>query len=255
MPERIPGKRGRKPAKPPGDRFALRYIHDYAIAPLPAPRYPIDVSGGITDWGMLANGPDPSCPEYPDGLSDCTFAGRQHNKMAKAAAAKLAEVWETSAALAAEYLAYDNGQDDGANIADLLLSWYQAGKILAFAPVDHSSPSAVDGAMQAFHGCYAGVSLTDDADDLFSEGQPWGTGSITPDPDDGHCIVKVKADGLHFDTWVTWGSDQLSTLAWSAACLDEAWVLITTEDEAAKVDMAALVADINALGGHDVTTT
>ena len=35
--------------------------------------------------------------------------------------------------------------------------------------------------MQAFHGCYAGVSLTDDADDLFAEGQRWGTGSITAD--------------------------------------------------------------------------
>jgi hypothetical protein len=212
------------------------------------------VSGGITDWGMLANGPDPSCPAYPDGLGDCTFAGRQHNKMAKAAAAKLTEQWETSAELAAEYLAYDGGQDDGAVIADLLLSWYQAGKIMAFAPVDHASQSAVDGAMQAFHGCYTGVSLTDDADDLFSEGQPWGTGSITPDPDEGHCIVKVKSDGVHFDTWVTWGADQLSTLAWSAACLDEAWALISTEDEAAKVDMASLVADINALGGHDVAS-
>ena len=82
-----------------------------------------------------------------------------------------------------------------------------------------------------------------------------GNGKHHGGQEDGHCIVKVKADGLHFDTWVTWGSDQLSTLAWSAACLDEAWVLITTEDEAAKVDMAALVADINALGDHDVTTT
>jgi hypothetical protein len=207
------------------------------------------VSGGITDWGMLANGPDPACPQYPDGLGDCTFAGRQHNKMAKAAAAKLTEAWETSAELAAEYLAYDGGQDEGANIADLLLAWYKAGKILAFAPVDHSSPSAVDEAMQAFHGCYVGVSLTDDADDLFVEGQPWGSGSVTPDPQDGHCIVKVKADGAHFDTWVTWGAGQLSTLAWTAACLDEAWAIITSEDEAAKVNMPALLADIEALHG------
>jgi hypothetical protein len=252
MPERVPGRRGRKPARAPADRFPLRFIHDYAVTPLPAPRYPVDVSGGITGWGMLGNGPDPSCTIAPDGVGDCTFAGRQHARMAKAAAAQLTGTWETSDELVREYLAYDGGQDQGAVIADLLLSWYQDGKILAFAPVDHASPSAVDGAMQAFRGAYCGVSLTDDADDLFSGGQPWGTGSITPDTADGHCIIKVKSDGLHFDTWVTWGQEQLSTLAWTAACLDEAWVLVTADDEAAKVDMAALVADIRALGGRDV---
>lgn len=252
MPERIPGKRGRKPAKPPGDRFPLRFIHDYAVEPLPLARYPVDVSGGITDWQMLGNGPDPTCSTYPDGVGDCTYCGRQHNKMAKAAAAHLTETWETSDELVAEYLAYDNGQDEGAVIADLLLSWYDQGKILAFAPVDYSSPLACDAAMQAFTGLYCGVSLTDDADDLFSEGQPWGTGSITPDPQEGHCILKVKADGAHFDTWVTWGAEQLSTLAWSAACLDESWVLVTSEDEAAKLDMAALTTDINALHGQPI---
>ena len=238
-PPRVPGKRGRLPALAPADRFALKFIHQYAREPLPAPVYPVDVSGGITDWGMLGN----------DEYGDCTFAGRQHNKMAKAAAAKLTEPWETAAALVAEYLAYDHGQDTGAVIANLLLSWYRAGKILAFAPVDHSDPAQVDSAMQEFHGCYVGVSLTDDADQMFSEGLPWGSGSLTPDPDDGHCIVKVKADGRELDTWVTWGAEQQSTLRWTAACLDEAWVIITTEDEAAKVDMPTLIADINALGG------
>ena len=238
-PPRVPGKRGRLPALAPADRFALNFIHQYAREPLPAPAYPVDVSGGITDWGMLGN----------DEYGDCTFAGRQHNRMAKAAAAKLTEPWETAAALVAEYLAYDDGQDTGAVIANLLLSWYRVGKILAFAPVDHSDPAQVNSAMQEFHGCYCGVSLTDDADDLFSEGLPWGSGSDTPDPADGHCIVKVKADGRARDTWVTWGALQESTLPWTAACLDEAWVIITTEDEAAKVDMPTLFADLIALGG------
>ena len=248
-PPRTPGKRGRLPARALGDRFPLKWIHQYAVTPLPAPAYPVDVSGGITAWGMLGNGPDPTCPQYPDGVGDCTFAGRQHNRLCKAAADHLTETWETSDQLVAEYLAYDHGQDDGAVIADLLLAWYQAGKIFAFAPVDHSDPAQVDSATQAFRGCYAGVSLTDDADDLFCEGLPWGSGSDTPDPADGHCIVKVKADGRARDTWVTWGALQESTLPWTAACLDEAWVLVTTDDEAAKLDMPTLIADINALGG------
>jgi hypothetical protein len=200
MPDvRTPGKRGRLPAVRGDAVSPLRFVHEYAT--LPAPAYPIDVSAGITDWGMLGNGPDPACTSHPDGVGDCTFAGRQHLKMAKAAAGGETEKWETSNALVAEYLAYDHGQDEGANIADLLLSWYKAGKILAFAPVDHGDPAAVE----AQHSS---------------------------------------------DYWVTWGALQGSTKEWTAACLDEAWVIITQEDaDAASLDITALRADIDALGG------
>jgi hypothetical protein len=63
--------------------------------------------------------------------------------------------------------------------------------------------------------------------------------------------VKVKADGSQYDGWVTWGAVQESTLQWTTACLDEAWVIITQEDlHAASVDIAALRADIDALRGQ-----
>lgn len=251
-PSRIAGMRGRLPIKPEGERFALKWVHEYAGQPLPAPVYPVDVSGGITDFLMLGNGPDPTCTTHPDGVGDCTFAGRQHYRMAKAAAGGEPMPAETSDELVAEYLKYDHGQDVGANIADLLLSWYRTGKILAFAPVDHTDPAAVDAAMQAFHGCYVGVDLTGDADDLFEQSQPWTIehGEL-PDPSMGHCIVKVKAEGgAGLDTWVTWGALQDSTSAWTGECLSESWVLITQEDaEAANLDIAALRADIDALGG------
>lgn len=246
-PVRTPGKRGKLPAKPSG----LRFVHEYAVEPLPAPRYPIDVSGGSAAdaWQMLGNGPDPTCTVAPGGVGDCTYCGRQHLRMAKAAAYKQAEKWETSNELVEEYLAYDHGQDDGAVISDLLLSWYRSGKILAFAPVDHSSIEAVDAAMQAFGGIYVGVNLTGDADDLFSEGLPWTVSDgQQPDPADGHCIVGVKATPQG-RTYVTWGAEQEATAGWSAACVTEVYVLITSEDEAAKVDMPALTADIEALHG------
>jgi hypothetical protein len=252
MPDmRTAGLRGRRPVKPPAERFPIQYLSSYLRTPLPAPAYPVDVTGGITDWGMLGNGPDPTCTTYPKGVGDCTFAGRQHYKMAKAAAGSETEQWETPDQLVAEYLAYDHGKDQGANIADLLLFWYQASTILAFAPVDHTDPAAVDAAMAAFHGAYVGVNLTDDADSLFGHGQPWTTaGGQRSDPNDGHCIVKVAADGSQFDTWVTWGALQRSTLPWTAACLDEAWVVITQEDaDAANLNVAALRADIDALHG------
>lgn len=251
MTARVPGKRGLQPQREGAARFPLRWLHEYAPGgALPAPSYPVDVTGGIEDFGMLGNGPDPTCTTHPDGVGDCTYAGRQHVKMAKAAAAGITETWETSNALVAEYLAYDHGQDEGAVIADLLLAWYRAGKILGFAPVDHSSPAQVDAAMAAFHGAYCGGELTGDADELFSEGRDWGTGSLKPDPRDGHCFVKMQADGRKRDVYCTWGALQGATLAWTKACVSEVWVIITSEDEAAKIDMAALVADIEALHGQ-----
>ena len=156
---RSAGRRGRLPVKPPAERFAIQYLSSYLPAPLPAPAYPIDMTGGITDWGMLGNGPDPACTTHPNGVGDCTFAGRQHYRMAKAAAGLETEQWESSNALVAEYLAYDHGQDRGANIADLLLFWYKAGTILAFAPAlrahsEQELASVVGLKAREFHACY-----------------------------------------------------------------------------------------------------
>jgi hypothetical protein len=242
------GLRGRQPKKNVADRFPLAFIHQYT-GPLPAPAYPIDVSSGITAWGMLGNGPDPTCTTHPNGVGDCGFAGRQHYRMAKAAYYGETETWETSNELVAEYLAYDHGQDAGVNIADVLLAWYKAGKILAFAPVDHTDPVQVDAAMQAFIGVLAGVNLTDDADERFQQGEEWTVANgQQPDPNEGHCVVKVKATGSK-DTWLTWGADQDSTTGWTRLCLDEAWVFISSEDEIEPSALAMLRADIDALHG------
>ncbi len=254
MPDaRTAGLRGRLPVKPPGERFAIQYLASYVAEPLPAPTYPVDVSAGITDWQMLGNGPDPTLTvNRGRPVGDCTFAGRQHLRMAKAAADEVTETWESTNDLVTEYLEYDHGKDEGANIADLLLAWYKAGKIVAFAPVDPTERAQCDGVMSAFHGLYVGVNLTDDADQLFSQRSPWTVADgQRPDPNDGHCIVKVKADGKGLDTWVTWGALQESTTDWTAACLEEAWAVITSEDQAAKagVDLAALKAAIDALHG------
>ena len=108
----VAGLRGRQPVKPPAERFAIDFIHRYLRSPLPTPSYPIDVSGGITDWKMLGNGPDPTLTVNGGRpVGDCTFAGRQHVRMAKAAAAGLTETWETTDQLVSEYLAYDRGVD------------------------------------------------------------------------------------------------------------------------------------------------
>lgn len=247
---RIPGKRGRLPVLT--DRFALKFVHQYRREPFPAPQYPVDVSEGIDDWEMLGNGPDPTCTVEPDGVGDCTFAGRQHYKMAKAARGLETETWETSNQLVEEYLAYNDGVDQGANIANLLLDWYHAGKILAFAPVDHTDRAELDAALAAFTGVYCGVSLTDDADELFANHLPWTVSDgQQPDPSEGHCILLVAADGVATDAWITWGDRQKSTTEWTAECVEEAWVIITEEDVTNhQIDLGALRGDIEALGGR-----
>lgn len=246
MTTRTPGKRGRLPVKPPEIRFPLAHLHQYVD--LPAAKYPVDVTGAIGDhdWQMLGN----------DQYGDCGFAGREHYQMAKAAVYGERETFESADDLVAEYLKYNHGRDVGVNLADALLTWYRQGKILAFAPVDHKSPAKMDAAMQAFKGLYCGVSLTDDADQLFSDGQPWNTDhGQKPDPAEGHCIVKAKADGHTLDEYVTWGALQPATIRWSAACLDEAWVAIMHEDEAAKLGagydkLRAAIDALHGTGGH-----
>lgn len=251
-PNRTPGLRGRLPVKPEGERFAIAYISDYAAAPLPAPKYPVDVSGGIgaESWGMAGNGPDPTCTTHPDGVGDCGFAAEVHYGMAKAACRGIHETPEPSNQLVADYLRYDHGRDEGVVLADVLLYWYKAGKILAFAPVDHSTTKSIDAAMQQFKGCYVGVDLTPDAEDQFSEGKKWTTGTGNrPSPDLGHCILKVKSTGKGLDGYVTWGALQEATASWSKAAIQEAWVVVMHEDEIDPQALAALKADINALHG------
>jgi hypothetical protein len=253
MTTRTPGLRGCLPPKVGAAKFPIDWVDGYRrTGPLPLVKLPVDVSGGITDWRMLGNGPDPTLTvHHGQPVRNCTFAGREHYRMAKAAAGDETETWETTNQLVTEYLAYDHGQDVGANIADLLLAWYRAGKILAFAPVDHTDPAGCDAAMAAFHGLYCGVSLTDNADELFSEHKPWTVSkTVRPDPSEGHCVVRVRSDAKTH-TYVTWGALQEATRAWSTDCVGEAWVIITAEDaKAADLDIAALRADIDKLHGQ-----
>ena len=66
---RTPGLRGRLPAKPPGERYAIGWLSDYLRAPLPAPVYPVDVTGGIGDypWGLSGTAPTRPAPPTRTG--------------------------------------------------------------------------------------------------------------------------------------------------------------------------------------------
>ncbi len=106
--------------------------------------------------------------------------------------------------------------------------------------------------MAAFHGLYVGVNLTPKATQRFARKKPWNLDGGQPDPDDKHCILKVKADEVS-DTWVTWGGLQSSTVDWTAACIEEAWVIISDEDVTARPELQIeqLRDELQALRGAD----
>lgn len=225
---RSPGLRGRLPERQGAERFAIRWAQEYVKVP-PAPTYPVDVSKSITAWQMLGN----------SKVGDCGPAAYEHDRMLAGAAPTEQEVINL-------YFAYTNNQDVGVVLADFLLWLYRQKLIQGFAPV---APGSIDAVMDQFNrGIILGVSLTDDADQLFTDGKAWTTANgERPDPSQGHAVLKVKSSGAgQSGTCVTWGALQDMTGPWQAACVDEAWALVT-KDDLGDTGYAALIADLEAL--------
>lgn len=257
MPEnRVAGKRGRrKPSHAPTLRLKL-------FAPPPsAPPPSGDVSGNISDWGMLGN----------DRYSDCGAAAFEHGRMAKCGKNMLNDNGQELAAdsqaatdcTLKTYFAYgramgEPGQDpdQGVDNATWLKYLFDQGIIEGYAELDATNPDEVHMAMLNFNGVLVGCCLTDGAEQEFNNHQPWNiTPSEQPDQSDGHDIYLVKYDTqAGTETMVTWGADQQCTVAWHSGQVQagdlEAWVFITNEDaERNGVDLPALKQAIRDLGG------
>lgn len=239
------GLRGRLPVKAPSARFPLRYAHEYLAAALPAPSYPIDVSGGIVDFGMMGN----------DAWTNCGSAAEIHQEMTTAVAA------HTAGPLASSTIAIDRFKTftgitappgQGLVLADFLMWLFRQGLIKAFAPVDHTKTASCDAFMAAGFGLYKGVDLTDFDEARFANRTPWTVANgEMPNPDLGHCILTVAATGpadADLEDDVTWGDRQKATRAWSRRCTVETWLVVTTEEQLA-LFTPALLAEVTALGG------
>jgi hypothetical protein len=233
----------------------LPFIHTYrTVAPMPLPAIG-DVTGGIGDdgWEMLGNGPTPGLTiTTPNGkgapVGDCTYAGRQHYRMAKAACAGTLDktTWESPNELVTEYLLDDHGQDVGATMAQLARKWFEDKKVLAYAPVDLSNAYEVRWAMLQFKGIWTGVSMPQIAETQFGDDEPWSlTGTADADePADGHCIVQVRYRPGSAD-FVTWAHAQRAMASWIAAFRNTGIVFITEDDPT--IDLPALRVDISRL--------
>ena len=223
----------------------MRWAHEYLSAPLPDPVFPIDVTGGITDFGMMGN----------DVWGNCFACGERHLEMTTAKAAGIAGPGPddtTAVTWCEQYTGVTTPPGPGADLASFLLWLFKRGLVKAFAPVDHRDKVAMQGLMQAGFGLYLGVSLTDDNEAQFSAGQPWTGGS--PDPANGHCVVWSKsqsATGPH--EVITYGVSYPCDDSFVTDCLvdnpdGEAFLVVTTEEQLA-LFTPRLLADCQSLGG------
>lgn len=246
-------------SRPTGIRGGVQLRHEPTLRAelfrtTPAPEAPPsgDVTGGLKSWGMLGN----------DTYGCCGVAAFEHLRMAKAITAEGPAfeadfVQPTTDATETLYFAYGKAQGEPGDKPDegvanaVFLKWlFDQGAIEWFAELDVTDENVVRNAMLDCRGVLIAVSLTDDAEQLFSEQQPWTVANgETPDPQEGHDIA-LLAYGPEGSTFCTWGALELATPEWVKACAREAWVFGSREDgERAGYDVDACIAAIKALGG------
>ena len=211
-----------------------------------------DGSNGITDWGMDGN----------DQWGDCGAAATDHGNMAKASNADLFNTLgkPTYDGTLPTYWAYGLSQgetgtppapadepDQGVDNATWLGFLYEKGIIDGYGevPLNQLHQYAVD-----FNGLLLGVTLSDNAQQEFQAGTPWGSPGDVPDPSLGHDVwfIKYNADGSA--SVITWGAEQPVTTDFINRFVTDAWAILD-EDDANRVgvDWSLLQGVLNAIHG------
>lgn len=250
MAERRAGKLGRKlGVSALGSQFKLA---DYLVDPLPVWDGPDDFTGGRAEWGMAGN----------DTYGDCGVAGDYHKNMADAITAGEAvppqpdDGSTPGQEIVAEYLAYDEGQDEGVDLGQWLtyrLTHALAGlpAIGGFAQVSDSG-SEYQSAFHLFGGLYTGITVNQEMMDEFDQGVPWS--STDTNWLGGHCVPHLARDAK-LGKCITWGAVQAFTWANWHAVREEAYVIFSPEIMATPggvfhgIAVAKLKADLKILHG------
>lgn len=253
MAERKAGKLGRRTGVSEiGSRFKLK---DYLVDPLPVWNEPDDFTVGLPpDMGIAGN----------DQYGDCGVAGDYHKAMGDAHAAGETlpptpdHGSETESEIVSEYLAFDNGQDNGVDLGQWLT--YRLTHALAGLPAIGGFAQVSDfgaeyqSAFHLFAGLYTGILVSQEMMDEFNADQPWS--STATDWVGGHCVPHLARDRAR-GVCVTWGAFQEFTWPCWHATREEAYVIFSSEMAAAPggtfhgVAVAQLRADILSLGGTD----
>jgi hypothetical protein len=216
---------GRTPKRDDPRSLKLETLLPKAI---PQPPAKVDVTTGVTKWPMYAN----------DHLGDCTCAAVGH----------MLEVWTeqatnsprilTDVQVIALYNLVNNGQDQGANMLDVLHQMREGAglagdKVFAYASVDTKRADLVKAATWLFTGLYIGIQMPVSAQKQTGPNTSWDV-AMGPDGQagswGGHAVNVIAFDGNGL-TVVTWGALQKMTWAFWNAYVDEAWALIPVDYE------------------------
>jgi hypothetical protein len=234
---------------------------DYLTPALPPPPPAADWTKGITSWGMMLNGPEPSEPQFPEGLGDCTIAGAAH----------AVQVWTANTGTMVTipdptilsfyeqwdgYVLGNASTDNGGVELDVLNDWQKQGfagnTLVAFADPKPAKLVEIHQSIALFGGVYIGLSLplTAQSQDVWDV-VPNGGAKAKAGSWGGHCVFVPKYDQNGF-TCITWGQLKTMTLAfWKKYC-DEAHTLLSQDWLSAKgapngFDQAQLEADLKSI--------
>ena len=246
---------GKLPAKP---LFGVADADSYIMGKPPQPPAACPPPQ-IPDWGMFANGPDPTCDVEGAPFGDCVIAGSAHAIMAVNAVLGTADHVPNSDQAADEYLAETGGADAGLNMADHLALWRAQGifaddgdpnRLPAYAPVSNGSILSLHRAIWLFRDCKMGWQLPETAEAQLQAGEPF---TVVPGAQTvgGHDMEGVGYD----DQWiylVTWERLWRASYGFVATYCDEAFALLMQSVKErgfgpTKIDYATLEADLNRL--------
>jgi hypothetical protein len=206
----------------------------YLTPALPAPPATFDVTGKVTNWGMMEN----------DQIGDCTCAAAGHLIMEWTANAGKKMVTPTDKQIVAAYSAITGynpttgANDNGAVEVDVLNYWRQTGiaghKIGAYVALEPTNHTHVMDSVYIFEGCYIGLQLPISAQAQVQNHQPWSvppggtTGDGKPGSWGGHAVPVVAYDSRGV-TVVTWGVLQQMTWSFWAAYCEEAYAILSND--------------------------
>ena len=256
MPSTAGFKFGRLPATHPVGYRTL----DHYVAALPEAPAVFDHTNGFDGFDMLGNGPDPSLTvNGGNPVGDCAFVGTVNVELIDSVETHRAFTMPSSDEVVTDYLRYDHGQDQGANLAELLAFWHRlglpwTGKLPGYAGLSHQDWAQFWAGVNAFGNGYIGIVVTQTMMDQTQAQEPW---DLTGSPSDdevlgGHCVVPFARNG-DLGTVATWGMRQQFTERWFLKNCEEAHVALTPAQVAAKgngygLDLEKLQADLKALG-------
>jgi hypothetical protein len=214
-----------------------------------------DHTKGFNGFHMLGNGPDPTLTvNGGKPVGDCGFAMTVNASCVDALETDEPFTMPDSNLVVKTYLKYDHQRDVGVVNSQLFAHWRKeglpwGGKLVDDADVDHHDYDESMAGGNAF-GCLAiGIVVWQDMMTATQNEEPWDwTPATDTTPLGGHDVLVISNDEL-----VTWGLRQKFTRAWYEHAVDEASVLITAAQLAAKgngygIDEEKLLAYVASLG-------